>query len=459
MTFPSDFVWGVASSSYQIEGAASQGGRTPSVWDTFCREPGRVHGGHTGDVACDHVNRMPADVGLIAGLGVNAYRLSISWPRVIPGGVGEVSQEGLGFYDRLVDALLGHRVAPWITLYHWDHPQAIQDRGGWLNRESADWFAEYVGRVVDRLSDRVANWITINEPQIFIGMGHITGTHAPGLELSRRESLLAAHHVMLAHGKAAQTIRERAKTPTNVGWAPVGAVVSPADGHESSVDAARELMFRVSPTEGNWAFNNSWFADAAVFGRYPEDGLRAFGSDAPEPRAGDMEQIAQPLDFYGANTYTGLRARQGADGPEAVEFPPGSPRTMFDWPVAPESLYWGPRFLAERYKLPVYIMENGLASMDWVGEDGQVRDMGRIDFLSRYLKQLGRAINDGVDVRGYFCWSILDNFEWAEGYRMRFGLVHVDYQTLLRTPKASYAWYRDVISGRGVSAEPCQGKM
>ncbi len=452
MTFPADFVWGVASSSYQIEGAVAEGGRTPSVWDTFCREPGRVFEGHTGDVACDHCNRFEEDVALIADLGVGAYRLSVSWPRVIPSGVGAPSDEGLGFYDRLVDALLARGVTPWITLYHWDHPQSLQDRGGWLARESADWFAEYAGHVVDRLSDRVRHWITINEPQVYIGHGHVMGQHAPGLKLSRRESLLAAHHTLLAHGRAAQVIRDRAKTDPVVGWAPVGDVVSPADDSPESIEAARSLMFTVRDPDGSWAFNNTWFGDAAILGRYPEDALKAFGADAPDPQPGDMELIAQPLDFYGVNIYTGHRARMGAAGPELVPFPPGCPRTAFGWTVSPESLYWGPRFLAERYKLPIYITENGLASMDWVSEDGAVHDPGRIDFLSRYLTQLGRAVRDGVDVRGYFHWSILDNFEWAEGYRMRFGLVHVDYQTQTRTPKDSWEWYRGVVARGGVES-------
>ncbi|MEZ6243324.1 MAG: GH1 family beta-glucosidase [Phycisphaerales bacterium] len=450
MAFPKDFVWGVASSAYQIEGAAREGGRSPSVWDTFCETPGKVFEANTGDVACDHVHRMEEDVELIAALGVGAYRLSISWPRVMPEGTGRVNEEGLAFYDRLVDALLARGVAPWVTLYHWDHPQAVQDRGGWLGRESADWFAEYTGAVVDRLSDRVDHWMTINEPQIFIGHGHVLGTHAPGLKLTRKESLLAAHHALLAHGKAAQVIRAKAKTTPSVGWAPVGDVVSPIDDSASSLEAARQLMFRVRDLEGNWAFNNTWFGDPVVFGRYPQDAVEAFGGDAPEPRRGDMEQIAQPLDFYGVNVYTGRRAKMGSKGPELVGFPPGHPRTAFGWAVEPESLYWGTKLLAERYKLPLYMTENGLASMDWVAQDGTVPDHGRIDFLSRYIGALERAAAEGVDIRGYFHWSIMDNFEWAEGYRMRFGLVHVDYETQKRTPKASYAWYRGVVEHGGV---------
>lgn len=450
MAVPGEFVWGVASSAYQIEGAAAVGGRSPSVWDTFSHADGRVFNGHTGDTACDHYHRIDQDADLIAGLGVNAYRFSISWPRVLPEVTGQINEEGLAFYDRLVDALLARGVQPWITLYHWDHPEAMQQRGGWLSRESADWFAEYTAVVVDRLSDRVEHWMTLNEPQIFIGLGHIKGEHAPGLNLSRKESLLASHHALLAHGKSVQAIRAHAKRDATIGWAPVGDVVVPADDKPESIEAARQLMFSVREPEGNWAFNNPWFADPVVLGHYPEDAMRSFGDDAPEVRPGDLECINQPIDFYGMNTYSALLARMGPQGPEIVEFAPGVPRTMFTWPVVPEAMYWGPKLLSERYSLPVYVTENGLASMDWVGRDGKINDAGRIDFLARYISQLERAVAHDVDVRGYFQWSIMDNFEWAEGYKMRFGLVHVDYESLQRTPKASYDWYRDLIARGGV---------
>ncbi len=456
MPVSSEFVWGVASSAYQIEGAASEGGRSPSVWDTFCREKGRVFNGETGDVACDHYHRVEEDADLIADLGVNAYRLSVSWPRVLPDVTGRVNDSGLAYYDRLVDALLARNVQPWITLYHWDHPAAMQERGGWLNRESADWFAEYTAVVVDHLSDRVQHWMTLNEPQIFIGLGHLMGDHAPGLKLTRKETLLASHHALLAHGKGVEAIRAHSKSESVIGWAPVGDVVVPVDDKPESIEAARALMFQVRQPDGNWAFNNPWFADPVVLGRYPEDALNQFGGDAPEVREGDLEQIKQPIDFYGMNTYSALFARMGDDGPELVDFEPGVPRTTFGWAVVPEAMYWGPKFLSERYKLPLYVTENGLASMDWVGLDGAVNDTGRIDFLSRYIAQLERSIADGVDVRGYFQWSIMDNFEWAEGYKMRFGLVHVDYRTLERTPKASYDWYREVIARGGVALPaPC----
>jgi len=451
MPVPAEFVWGVASSAYQIEGAVSDDGRSPSSWDAFCEQDGRVFNGHSGEVACDHYHRLEEDTDLIAGLGVGAYRLSVSWPRVLPEVTGRVNEAGLAYYDRLIDALLARGVDPWVTLYHWDHPQAMQEQGGWLNRDSADWFAEYAAVVVDRLSDRVRHWMTINEPQIFIGLGHVSGEHAPGLKLSRREALLVSHHALLAHGKGVEAIRNHARTDPVIGWAPVGDVVVPIDESTGSVEAARQLMFTVREPDRAWAFNNTWFADPVVHGHYPEDAIALFGADAPDVQSGDMEQICQPIDFYGMNTYSARVARMGESGAELVEFPPGHPRTAFGWAVTPEAMYWGPKFLSERYKLPICVTENGLASMDWVGLDGGVADTGRIDFLARYIGQLERAVREGVDVQGYFHWSILDNFEWAEGYRMRFGLVHVDYETQARTAKASYHWYRDVIARGGVA--------
>lgn len=449
--FPKSFAWGAASSAYQIEGAAGVDGRGPSVWDEFCRRPGAVQCGHTGEVACDHYNRMLDDVALMERLGLRAYRFSVSWPRVLPQGVGPVNQRGVDFYDRLVDALLAAGIEPWLTLFHWDFPLALQHRGGWLNRESADWFAEYAATVARRLGDRVGQWITINEPQIYIGLGHGDGTHAPGLRLSLADRLLATHHTLLAHGRGVQAIRANAARRAQVGWAPVMRVDYPADVTPTDVNAARAATFAVTAKD---SWNNTWFADPVCLGRYPEDGLRLFGADAPAVMPGDMETIQQPLDFFGVNIYSGTPVRADRDGrAKPVAHPPGVPETAFRWTVSPESLYWGPRFLHERYGLPVVITENGLSSMDWVGVDGRVRDGGRIDFTLRYLLALRRAVRDGVDVRGYFHWSILDNFEWAEGYRHRFGLVHVDYETQQRTIKDSARWYARVIETSGAALD------
>ncbi len=446
--FDDGFVWGVASSSFQIEGAVDDGGRSSSIWDDFARVPGCIKGGDTGETACDSYNRFADDIGLIGDLGANAYRFSIAWPRVIPSGVGPSNDAGLAYYDRVVDALLARGIEPWVTLYHWDLPSDLEARGGWLNRDIVTWFADYTRAVVERLSDRVSHWFTLNEPQIFLGHGYAIGEHAPGKRLSRKEWLLAAHHALMAHGRSVQIIREAAKKTPVIGWAPVGSVVCPRTADPDEIELARRETFSIG--DGN-PINNTWYADPVILGHYPEDGLRLYGEDAPAVEPGDMELMCQPIDFYGVNIYSGGLVRRPEENGSA---PPrwterGYPRTMFDWPVRPESLYWGPRFLQERYGLPVYVTENGLASMDWVHADGAVHDAARIDFISRYLGELRRAQADGVDVRGYFHWSILDNFEWAEGYRMRFGLVYVDFETLERVPKDSYRWYQRIIETGG----------
>ena len=457
MEFPENFNWGVAAAAYQIEGAASEDGKGVSVWDMFCRQPGKVLDGHTGDVACDHYHRYRDDVAMMQSLGVRNYRFSISWPRVIPGGTGAVNERGLDFYDQLVDELLAAGVQPWATLFHWDFPYDLFCRGGWLNRDSADWFADYTRVIVDRLSDRIENWMTLNEPQCFIGFGHATGKNAPGLKLGAAECLRAGHHVLLAHGKAVQVLRANAIKPAKVSWAPVGIVSLPTpDADERDIDAARRAMFSVRGGDSHAMgmppniWSNTWWGDPVVFGRYPEDGIEAAGAAMPAIAAGDMETISQPIDFYGANIYTGTYFRAGNDGmPERLPHAASTPLSAFKWPIIPESLRWGPRFLHERYKLPVIVTENGISLPDWVALDGKVHDPQRIDFLTRYLGGLRRGISDGADVRGYFHWSVMDNFEWAEGYKQRFGLVHVDYETQRRTPKDSAIWYRDLVAANG----------
>lgn len=445
--FPTGFVWGAGSSAYQVEGCTQTDGRGHSVWDVFCQKPGAVRSGHTGDTACDHYRRFRDDVAIMHQIGLQAYRLSIAWPRVIPDGVGRVNSPGLAFYDQLVDALLAAGIEPWVTLFHWDFPQALFRCGGWLNRDSPEWFAEYTRVVVERLSDRVRHWITINEPQIFLGLGHGSGTHAPGLQLPFAEQLLAAHHALMAHGRAVQVIRERARTTPIVGWAPVGRVEYPATQSPADIEAAQRSTFSVTKRD---MWNNSWFADPVCLGGYPEEALELFGETAPRPHPGDMELIRQPLDFFGVNIYSGEPVGAGGDGePIPVPRPPGSAQTSMKWPVAPESLYWGPKFLAERYGLPIVITENGMANLDWPDEEGRIRDHQRIDFTRRYLRALSNACADGVDVRGYFHWSIMDNFEWAEGYMERFGLVYVDYATQRRILKDSAKWYSQIIASRG----------
>jgi beta-glucosidase len=362
-----------------------------------------------------------------------------------------VNQKGLAFYDRLIDQLLAANITPYVTLFHWDYPEELYCRGGWLNPDSSDWFAEYTKVVVEKLSDRVKNWMTMNEPQVFINHGHHVGTHAPGLKLGTGELLRTAHNTLLSHGKAVQTIRAYSKSASNVGLAIVGVVFTPESESTADIAAARQAMFSVTAKD---VWNNTWWMDPLFRGHYPEDGLKLFGADVPLIRAKDMKTIHQPLDFVGLNIYYGQTARAGKNGqPEIVPDPIGHPITFYHWGVNPKTLYWGPKNLYERYKLPVYITENGMANVDWVALDGKVHDPQRIDFLNRYLLQLRRASDERTDIRGYFQWSLMDNFEWASGYRERFGTVYVDYTTQQRIPKDSAYWYKDVITSNGAALD------
>ncbi len=447
MNFPSKFVWGAAAASYQIEGAAEEDGKGLSVWDMMSRQPGRIWSGNTGDVACDHYHRYEEDVRLMAEIGLKAYRLSISWPRVLPEGINKINPKGIAFYDKLIDQLLENNVEPWITLFHWDYPYELYCKGGWLNPDSPDWFSEYAQVVVDKFSDRVSHWMTQNEPQCYIDLGHQCGNHAPGLKLGFSDVLLAAHHSLLAHGKAVKIIRTHAKSKPIIGASPVGIVKIPCSENPDEIEAARKAMFSIT-NKNCW--NNTWFADPMIKGCYPVDGTELFHKEMPRIGDRDMETICQPLDFYGANIYHGQFVQTKRDGSIATPpSPDGPPLTTMEWEVTPEALYWGPRFLYERYKLPIVVTENGMANTDWVHVDGKVHDPQRIDFLTRYLREYLRAIDDGVKAEGYFLWSIMDNFEWELGYKQRFGLVYIDYPTGKRTLKDSAYWYKDVIASNG----------
>ncbi len=447
MTFPGNFVWGAAAASYQIEGATSEDGKGLSIWDMMCRKPGAVWSGNTGDTACDHYHRYSDDARMMGEIGLQAYRLSISWPRVLPDGIGQVNSRGLAFYDRLIDALLENSVDPWVTLFHWDYPYTLYQKGGWLNRDSSDWFAEYTRVIVDKLSDRVTRWMTLNEPQCFIGYGHQTGEDAPGLQLGFSEVLAAAHNSLLAHGKAVQVIRASAGLTPLIGAAPVGVVKLPASNSTKDIEAARNSTFAITARD---CWNNSWFADPMILGNYPDDGLELFQRELPDIQAGDMDTICQQLDFYGANIYKGETVQPGDDATITVPASSdGPPLTTMEWEVTPSALYWGPLFLYERYRLPIVVTENGMSNTDWVQVDGKVHDSQRIDFHTRYLREYQRAIEDGVKAEGYFLWSIMDNFEWAHGYKRRFGIVHVDYATGKRVLKDSAYWYKEVIDSNG----------
>lgn len=464
MPFKENFAWGAATAAYQIEGAAALDGRGLSVWDVFCDQPDGTKDGFSGDIACDHYHRYAEDVGLMNDIGLKAYRFSLSWSRVLPEGTGAINAKGLDFYDRLVDELMGKGITPYATLFHWDLPQALQLRGGWLNPDVQHWFSEYTKVVAEKLSDRVKHWFTLNEPQCFIGHGLLNGTKAPGLKLALSDVLLATHHSLLAHGRSVQAIRAATVGDAFIGAAPTGSVAFPKSESVADIKAAYDATFSIpgegdlNPDGGNsWlvsdeaSWNIAWYTDPIFFGKYPEEGLAAFGKNVPGYTEEDMKIISQPLDFCGINLYNGWQVEASERGNrwEDVPMSQGAPLTAFKWPVTPEILYWGPRFFHERYGLPIYITENGMSANDWVESDGEIRDFQRLDFVRRYLKQFRRAADEGIPVDGYFLWSLLDNFEWAEGYRERFGIIHVDFETQKRTLKESAKWYSDVIASNG----------
>jgi beta-glucosidase len=447
MGFKKDFVWGAATAAYQIEGAYGANGKGLNVWDMLSRKEGFVKDAHNGDVACDHYNIYKDDIKMMAEMGIKAYRFSLSWARILPDGIGRVNEEGLKFYDNLINELVKYEITPYVTLFHWDYPYELYKKGGWLNSESSKWFEDYTKVVVDRYSDRVKYWMTINEPQCFIGLGHSEGRHAPGLKLSFDQVLLAAHNCLLAHGRAVKVIRQYAKLSPVIGFAPVGGIKMPVSSSKEDIEAAREAMFSVEHM-GIWS--NSWYMDPVFLGKYPEEGLKAYEKYLPNITAEDMQIISQPIDFCGINIYKGDTVCKNSQGDfEYPKLKPGFPETSMEWTVTPEALYWGPKFLYERYKKPILITENGLANNDWVSLDGKVHDPQRIDFLHRYLKEYQKACDEGVETMGYFQWSLMDNFEWAEGYHKRFGLVYVDYESQKRIIKDSGYWYKTVIENNG----------
>ncbi|HWU05131.1 MAG TPA: GH1 family beta-glucosidase [Streptomyces sp.] len=443
---PAGFRWGVATSSYQIEGAAAEDGRTPSIWDTFCRVPGAVHNAEHGDVACDHYHRMPEDVELIAGLGVDTYRFSLAWPRIQPGGRGPANAKGLDFYKRLVDELHGKGVTPWITLYHWDLPQELEDAGGWPARDTALRFAEYAMLAYEALGDRVEHWTTLNEPWCSAMLGYAYGAHAPG-RTDLGDAMGAVHHLLLGHGLAARQMREAAGgRPLELGITLNLGTATPETGSEADREACRRAD----------GMGTRLYLDPLVHGRYPQDVLddlaaRNIGLPVQE---GDLEAIATPLDVLGVNFYRGAMfsgvtedgAPAGADGlPVVREVQRDLPRTAMDWEITPAELTGLLLRLQRDYALPTVITENGAAFDDTVAADGTVPDADRTAYLADHIAAVSEARRQGADVRGYFAWSLMDNFEWAYGYDKRFGIVRVDYGTQVRTLKDSAKWYRDTI--------------
>ncbi len=445
MPFPQGFLWGAATSSYQIEGAVDEGGRGESIWDRFVRVPGAIERGETGAVACDHFHRYRDDVDLMGELGLRAYRFSIAWPRVLPKGAGRRNEAGLDFYRRLVDRLLERDIVPVPTLYHWDLPQALQDRhGGWTGRETAERFGEYGALVFEALGDRVDRWITLNEPWVSAFHGYHTGAHAPGTR-NLEAALRASHHLLLGHGRAVDAFRASGRGG-EIGITLDLQVSDPATDTEADVEAARR-------SDGH---TNRWFLDPVLRGSYPadmvavhEDAGRAFDHVRP----GDLATIAKPIDFLGMNYYFRRDVAAADNELGFTDVPPraGEPTTEMGWPIRPDGLRDQLLRLKREYPpLPIYVTENGTSDTAEPGPDGRIEDAGRIDYLRDHFAAAEEAIRGGVDLRGYFVWSLMDNFEWALGYRPRFGLVHVDFATQERRPKASAAWYARVIGGNAI---------
>ena len=439
VTFPEGFLWGSATASFQIEGGADERGRC--IWDDFCRWPGKVLNGDTGDVADDHYHRYADDVAMMAEMGLQTYRFSISWPRILPEGVGEINEKGLDFYDRLVDALLAGNVEPHVTLYHWDLPSALQRMGGWTVRDSAYWFADYAAIVSDRLGDRVKSWITHNEPWVAAFVGNLDGRHAPGWE-DLGQALQVGHHLLLSHGLAVPVLRERCADDAKVG---ITLNFSPA---YPASDAPEDL----AATQRHDGYHNRWFMDPIYKGHYPEDMWRWFGFQVPRVAADDLQTIGQPIDFLGINYYSRalVTAQKGAFLDRATLHPDGE-YTAMDWEVYPRGLTDLLVRLDKDYGSPeMVITENGCAYEDVLTPDGQVHDAERVSYLQQHFAAALRAIQQGVPLKGYFVWSLMDNFEWALGYDRRFGVVYVDYATQKRTLKDSAKYLRSVARDNAI---------
>ncbi len=446
MGFSKDFLWGAAAAATQIEGAWNEDGKGESIWDTFGHMDHYIDHGETADVACDHYHRYKEDVALMKEMGLKSYRFSINWCRIFPNGTGEVNRKGLDFYISLCDELRAAGIKPLATLYHWDLPTVLYEKGGWENPESPLWFEEYVRTVAEALGDRVHGWMTFNEFQIFVGLGYVVGAHAPYQRGTSDERLNAmTRNLLLAHGKAVSVLRKTCPGAP-VGMAPTGDCFLPKDHSPEAVEAARTRTFSI---DGDYVMSNAWWGDPILLGRYPDGAVERFGDKLYQLTDEEWALVSQELDFYGYNCYQGTISRP-VDPYSYDEYGyQGCPKTLMGWNVTPDALYWSSKFLYERYGRPIMVTENGFSNLDWVALDGKVHDPARIDFLHRYLLGLRRVIDEGVPVIGYHCWSLMDNFEWSLGYDQRFGLIYIDYETQTRTLKDSAYWYKEVIAANG----------
>lgn len=448
MEFPKGFYWGAATAAYQIEGAKSEDEKGESIWDVFTGKEKAIARGENGDVACDHYHRYPEDVRLMKELGLNAYRFSVSWARLLPDGLGKVSEKGKAFYSKLIDALLENGIEPFLTLYHWDLPQALQRRGGFLNPDMPAWFEEYAEAVKKMCGGRVRHFMTFNEPQCVLGCGYRLGTHAPGLQVSLKEQLSALHNLLKAHGTGAQILKSI--PGAEIGYASCGYTYAPASDKKEDIEAAYECTFQFEPDNPLGVI--STFSEPIFTGKYP-DGFYEYGKEIlPKITDSDMKLISSVRpDFFAINIYEGKTVYRKEDGGIGeVMAPLGSPKTQMGWEITPLNMYWAPKFLYRKYGKKVYITENGISLPDYIFSDGKVHDTYRTEYLKRYLSELRRAANDGeTEVAGYFHWSLMDNFEWAEGYKQRFGLIYVDYETQRRVPKDSYYEYCKIIAENG----------
>ncbi|MBI2512273.1 MAG: beta-glucosidase [Opitutae bacterium] len=441
--FPADFVWGVAAAAPQIEGAAHEDGKGESVWDRFARQPGKVHGGDTLDVACDHYHRFEEDFALMRALGIKNYRLSLAWPRILPSGDGEVNQAGLDFYRRLFAAMKANGITPWVTLFHWDLPQALEDRGGWGSRVTVEAFARYADTVVAAFRDDVKHWITLNEIRCFTTLAYERCTKAPGRKVSAAELNQTYHHALLCHGHGVRAVRQLGGPGAQVGLTDNSDICIPVTEIPADIAAARAWF----------AQRNDFLLGAIHRGSYSPEYLVQCGADAPRVEAGDFALISAPTDFLGLNLYTGTFVRAGRGGVvEELPLPTNYPKADSRWlDLIPQVMYWGTRLAFESYGArPIYVTENGCGYNHEPVVNGEVLDLHRRDFLRGHLRELERAVRDGVPVAGYFLWSFMDNFEWEDGYERRFGIVHVDYATQKRTPKLSARYYAEVIARNAI---------